>query len=297
MSLPFAAVAAPGEAPVAALSPADVLRLGQRMPSTPQIFNRIGRLLGDPNSGLDEVASLVKLDASLALRVLQMSNAAFYGFRERCGSLDEAVRRLGFREVHRVVGVIASQHLFCNELTVHGISASLAWENSVACALAMEALGRRRRGDGGDAYACGLLRSVGKIVLNRVLIERPTVCCRYPGEGVAPSAHAWERRTFGMSAAEAAAILMDGWKFPRVLCEAVRYHLEPEAAPGAPVEAVLLNLAGGIAAGLGKGLPGEGACLQVTPGRLQRAGLTEADLQECAAHTQAAFAKLRAACR
>ena len=85
--------------PVAALTIADVLRLGQRLPSTPQVFSRIGRLLADPNSSIDEIVKLVKLDAALALRVLQLSNGAYYGFKQRCGSLDEAVNRLGFREV------------------------------------------------------------------------------------------------------------------------------------------------------------------------------------------------------
>ena len=45
--------------PVAALTIADVLRLGQRLPSTPQVFSRIGRLLSDPNSSIDEIVKLV----------------------------------------------------------------------------------------------------------------------------------------------------------------------------------------------------------------------------------------------
>jgi len=65
--------------PVVALTIADVLRLGQRLTSTPQVFSRVGRLLRDPNSSIDEIVKLVKLDAALALRVLQLSNGAFYG--------------------------------------------------------------------------------------------------------------------------------------------------------------------------------------------------------------------------
>ena len=268
--------------PVAALTVADVLRLGQRLPTTPQVFNRIGRLLSDPNSSIDEIVKLVKLDAGLALRILQLSNGAFYGFKQRCGSLDEAVNRLGFREVYRQVGVIAAQQLFCGELVVHRVSGQLAWENSVTCALAMEWLARRRRTDDANAYAIGLLRPVGKIVLNRVLIERPTVWCVYPGEAVEPAVHMWELRMFGLSASEVAAILMESWKFPQSMCDAVRHHLEPTQTAAASLEAYLLNLSGWVAAKLGKGLPGEASCWQLSPAKLSRAGITEEVLADCA---------------
>ncbi len=297
MPLPFSSASAARDERPAALTAADVMRLGQRLPAAHQVFNRISRLLGDANSSLDEIVKLVRLDAALALRVLQLSNGAYYGFRERCGSLDEAVNRLGFREAHRLVGVIAAQHLFCTELAVYRIPAQLAWENSVAGALALEWLARQQGKDRDDAYAAGLLRSVGKIVLNRILIERPTVVCAYPGEEAEPDAHRWERRVFGVSAAEAAAILMEDWRFPRVLCEAVRRHLEPPLEPEAPVEACLLNLAGWVAARLGSGLPGEAACCRLTPEKLQRADLTELELEECARHTEAALRHLRSACR
>lgn len=283
--------------PVAALTVADVLRLGQRLPSTPQVFNRIGRLLSDPNSSIDEIVKLVKLDAGLALRVLQLSNGAFYGFKQRCGSLDEAVNRLGFREVYRQVGVIAAQQLFCGELVVHRVTGQQAWENSVTCALAMEWLARNRRGDDANAYAIGLLRPVGKIILNRVLIERPTVWCVYPGEAVEPAVHMWELRMFGLSAPEVAAILMENWKFPHSMCDAVRFHLEPTQTSGAPVEAYWLNLAGWVAAKLGKGLPGEAGCWQLSPGKLQRAGIAEDVLQDCVEATQVAFDQVKTSLR
>ena len=279
--------------PVAALTAADVLRLGQRLPSTPQVFSRIGLLLSDPNSSIDEIGKLVKIDAALAIRILELSNGAYYGFKERCGSLDEAINRLGFREVYRQVGVIAARQLFCGELVVHRTSAQLAWENSVSCALAMEWLARYGQGDDANAYAIGLLRAVGKIVLNRVLIGRPDVWCVYPGEEVEPAVNTWEKRMFGMDAPEVAAILMENWKFPVSMCSAVRHHAEPAKAPGAPIEAHWLNLAGWVAAKLGKGLPGESGYWEISPAKLKAAGVTEEVLQNCAEATELALEKVK----
>jgi len=282
-----------GGLPGAALTMADVLRLGQRLPSTPQVFNRIGRLLRDPNSDLDEIVKLVKLDATLALRILQLSNSVALGFSQRCGSLDEAVNRLGFREVYRQVGVIAAQQLFSGELVVHRVSAERAWENSIVCALADEWMARQKQRDQANAYAAGLLRPVGKIVLNRVLIERPTIWCVYPGEAAEPAVHIWELRMFGLSATEVAGILMDYWKFPQDICSAIRHHLDPGQSPGIPADAHYLNLAGWVAEKLGKGLPGESGCLKVTPAKLETTGLTEAMLDECVEYAGAALEQVK----
>lgn len=284
-----------GGTPVYALTATEVLRLGQRLPSSPQVFNRISRLSSDPNSNLPEIARLVKLDAALALRVLQLSNGAYYGFSEPCGTLDEAINRLGFREIHRLVGVVASQHLFSGDLALHRVSGRLVWENSVACALAMEWLTAQQDGDEAAAYAIGLLRPIGLVVLDRLLIERPTLSCFYPGEDTEPKVHRWERRMFGLSAAEAAAILMEHWQFPAHMVEAMRHHLDPIHTPELPAESCLLNFAGGVAASLGAGLPGESDCWQLDPLKFERAGLSPAALEECAAHTRHEWKRVRSA--
>jgi HD-like signal output (HDOD) protein len=277
------------------LNATEVLRLGQRLPSSPQVFNRISRLSSDPNSNLPEIAKLVKLDAALALRVLQVSNGAYYGFSEPCGTLDEAINRLGFREIHRLVGVVASQHLFSGELALHRVSGRLVWTNSIACALAMEWLTGQQNRDEAAAYAIGLLRPVGLVVLDRLLIERPTLSCFYPGEESEPVVHRWERRMFGMSAAEVAAVLMEHWQFPAHMAEAMRHHLDPVHSPDLPVEACLLNFAGGIAASLGAALPGEKECWQPHPLKFKRTGLTEAALEECARHTRHELERIQSA--
>jgi HD-like signal output (HDOD) protein len=284
------------QAQAVAVTAANVQRIGQRLPSAPQVFRRIGDLLSDPNSSIDQIVDTVKLDAALALRILQLSNAVCYGYDTACKSLDEAINRLGFREVYRVVGVVASQHLYCREFPVHQVSGQQVWENSLASALAMEWLTRQRGGDEPGAYAIGLLRSVGKIVLSRLMIERPTIIVAYPGEAVEPVLHAWERRMFGMSGMEIGASLMQAWKFPPRMYEAVRLHLEPEAAVDL-AEAHRLNLAGWIAEQLGKGLLGESRCLQPRTNRLQRAGVTEPLLQTCIIETRTALNEVLTACR
>jgi hypothetical protein len=63
------------------------------------------------------------------------------------------------------------------------------------------------------------------------------------------------------------------------------------------VEAYWLNLAGWVAAKLGKGLPGEAGCWQLSPGKLQRAGITEELLQDCAEATQTAFDQVKTSLR
>jgi len=102
---------------------------------------------------------------------------------------------------------------------------------------------------------------------------------------------------FGLSAPEVAAILMENWKFPQAMCDAVRHHLEPMRTPGVPIEADWLNLAGWVATKIGKGLPGESGCFQLSPAKLERAGVSEEVLQKCAEATQAALTQIRVSLR
>jgi HD-like signal output (HDOD) protein len=286
-----------GGALVAAVTRADIQRVGQKLPSAPQVFSQIGKLLADLNSSLNQVVELVRLDTALAARVLQVSNGAFYGFTERCSSLDEAINRLGFREIHRLVGVIAAQNLFCNELRIHQVSGQLVWENSVSSALAMEWLARQKGGDEPLAYAAGLMRSLGKIVLDGLIPNAAAAGRTYPGEAVQPSLPAWERRVFGITNAEIGAVLMEHWKFPRRMSEAVRLHLEPERTREAPEEAYLLNMTGWVTTQLGKGLPGEAACWNTSPSHLAAAGVTQEQLEQCVLETRTAVNEAKSAWR
>ena len=173
-----------------------ILRLARKLPTSPHIFGRLGRLLNDPNSELDDVVKLVAVDSGLTGRVIRLSNSVYFRGEQSVRSLDDAINRVGFREMHRIVGVAMSEQIFQGGLPVYNLSAETMWENSVVTALAMERLARAAGADDAEAYTIGLLRSVGKLVLGTLIeVEHPGATCP---ESESLDLTKWERAWAGV---------------------------------------------------------------------------------------------------
>jgi len=105
---------------------------------------------------------------------------------------------VGFREVHKIVGIAMTEQAFKDGLPSYHLSAKAIFENSVTTALAMELLARHAGEDGHEAYTVGLLRQIGKLVLGRILEkERPGVICAEDADLCA-----WEHEQFNITSDE-----------------------------------------------------------------------------------------------
>src|SRR5690606_22395725 len=120
------------------------------------------------------------------------------------------------------VGLAAAQQACQRDLVHYRLRADRLWENSVATAAAAEVLAGAAGCDAGFAYTAGLLRSVG-----RVIVDGAAGGQVYPGEAEWPLVAEWEQSTFGITAAEVTAVLLEHWRFPAEIVDAVRCHFDP----------------------------------------------------------------------
>jgi len=116
----------------------------------------------------------------------------------------------------------------------------------------MEELAKPADEDPRTAYTIGLLRSIGKVGLDRAARDHA------PGEryvvGPEPLALSdWEKSVFGITNSEAAATIMKSWRFPHETVKAISEHYAP-AGRHLPLTH-LLNLAANMADKIGYGLP------------------------------------------
>ncbi len=265
-----------------------IVSLGSTLSPSLQVFARLGKLLEDPDTDLADIVELVQFDPSLTFKILRLANSVMFGLNSHCDSLEEAVSRVGAREIHRIVGLAASHQSYQGDLTSYGLSAEQLWENSVATAAAMESIAHRTGIDPRGAYAAGLLRNVG-----RVIIDKIKGGSRYPGETVQPSVSDWERKVYGLSAVEVSALLLDHWRFPMELVNTVKLHLDPMYTAVPLADACQLNLAAHIAAQLGAGIPGESPHLALSADKCTAAGVDEEVIRICTADAQEMLEGLR----
>jgi HD-like signal output (HDOD) protein len=264
-----------------------IITLGSKLAPAAATFGRLRALLADPATEMEEIVNLVRLDPALTFHVIRMSNSVLFGLRERNDSLEGAVGRVGFREIYRLVGLAATHQICQRDLVTYRLKASRLWENAVATAAAAEVLALPAGGDAGLAYATGLVRTLG-----RVIIDGAACGQIYPGEAEWPSVTDWEKRTFGVTASEVTVTLLSHWRFPTELVESIRGHFDPFGDRDSNVGACVLNLACGVAARFGLDLPGEVGHWTVDPAKLVLAGVSEPDLEECAGRARDHYAAL-----
>ena len=279
------------------------VQVADSLPSAPAVLADLLELLKDPDNGVAAVTVLMRRDVGLTTRVLRIANSVVYSKGDPASSLEEALGRVGFVEVGRVASLAALAALANFKLKFYPMPATRLMENSLLVALLMEELAPLVNLDPRAAYTSGLLRSVGKIVLD--------VAAQKDFRNVSPAAFGdtplleWERDVFGPHNLEVAAAVLRSWRFSIEVIVPIRDHylhrlvVDPVPATRSdPMAAatVMLHLAAALAETRGLAIPGEKFYLDDSVARLERElKLDQTELQSTVDRAYTRFEKMRAA--
>ena len=213
------------------------------LPSSARILPPLQRLLADPESSAGELIDLLRLDATLTSRIIEVSNRACYRRGDDCASLSMAIQRIGFGEVYRVVATVAAQAVFNQSMPLYGLADGAMLEESISAGIAVSALnqGARLEVNGDELYTAGLLHGIGKLALDRYALALE---CEEKVVGL--DGHALlerERELFGATHPQIARLLLHRWQFPERICAMVEHQWNPPAAGDFAPLAALLRLA------------------------------------------------------
>jgi HD-like signal output (HDOD) protein len=237
--------------------------------------------LHDSESTAAEIERIIAWDSALAAATLRLANSAHFGVHEPIGALDEAILRLGHREIYR----LAAQVLVSRWETVH--SGTLRWapgdysRHAICTAFAAEVLAESsERLDPSIAYTAGLICDLGKLALAYVcapFYRSISDCC-----DVAPCT--WEqaeKSVLGYHNAEVGARLLRAWRFPELFPLAIEHQLNPLLAPAHAQSLVAhLHAARYLAVALGPGVTEEGFLFSLHGSFLAEWGFTTDFLEE-----------------
>lgn len=260
----------------------------QQLSTAPRLLSELGRLVRAPETDANDVVALLRRDSSLVSRVLQMANSAAYARAEHIGSIEDAVVAVGFGEVHRLVGALASTQLADQPLPLHGIMPARCRENSLFVATVMEELGTRAELDAHACYTVGLLRTLGKSVLERAAQHEGLQVPPFAASGEA-RVETWQRRYWGVDGWQVAATVLRHWQLPEEIVCAIEFHAHPEGRPEPVVH--LLQIAAAYAAKDRYALPGESPRMDAET--LKMAGLTMEQCRGALESAERTFMRLR----
>ena len=238
---------------VASLSDDALLHHVRNLPVAPRLLVDLGQALRHSRTHSSEITALLRQDTSLVARIIAMANGAAYGREEPVGSLEEALSCIGFREILRLVGVVAASQLANLPVELYGVDGLRLRENSVFVAVLMEEMAALAGDDPGEAYTVGLLRSIGKLALKR-LARRESNTSDFAASGET-RLDVWEEKTWGMTNCQMGARILELWRLPADTVLAIRHHYHPAGLEHPVI--YRLHLAAGAAEQCGHGLPGE----------------------------------------
>lgn len=141
------------------------------LPRLSETVQRVCASASDEGVDARSFAELVRRDAALAGEVLRVANSPLFAARSPIGSLQQAVSRLGMRQV-RDIAVIVSMR--ARVFRVRGFEPVLqaVFRHALATGLYAQEIARARRLPVEEAFLGGLFHDVGKPLLLQALVDR-----------------------------------------------------------------------------------------------------------------------------
>jgi len=198
-----------------------------RLPVCPVVFTRLSAALGVEDSSSTELASILKTDAALTAAVLRVSNSAFYGSSRQIGTVDQAILRIGYGEVWKIVVGLKAKEVFCaKEASEFHI---WLYHHSLYAGLYLRHLGRVVNPRWGEFFfTAGILHDLGRLVLAQVDPKYPEICLKpdaFTSHGLK-----WEREQYKADHAEISGALIAYWNLPKLLSSVIEAHHSPSAS-------------------------------------------------------------------
>src|SRR5271155_3410785 len=138
-----------------------------RLPSYPDVAQRVQRALEDPRATPAKVARVIGIDAALAVRVLQLANSAFLNPSSKpITELQQAVNRLGHQLVRCTAVSFALQQIMKTGEAVLRPQLHELWRQGTLVASIAYVLARETRAANPDeALVAGLMHNIGSLYI------------------------------------------------------------------------------------------------------------------------------------
>lgn len=196
------------------------------LPPSPYPLPELFRALTDPDTDIGKVVEIISYDSALTARLLQLCNSAFISRGRPANTVTEAINRLGFHTVYRVVASIKGPQIFQAKGKAFGFSPEEIWKHSVMTALNAQFMGEDFGEDSGMLFTAGLLHDIGKVIMGMAFQSEYASVVSAARLEKKPLAEV-EAAVFGFEHAALGARLLERWKFSPELAASVLHHHQP----------------------------------------------------------------------
>jgi CheY-like chemotaxis protein/HD-like signal output (HDOD) protein len=189
-------------------------------------------LAGSPRASMSDLVGLLKRDAVICARVMQVANtAAFATDKPSIGTIEEAVRNIGLAGVRNIATSVGFFEALPPD-AADGFNAIRCWQHSFAAAAIMERLAPTSATfTAGQAYLVGLCHDLGEIVLRQCLSAEYASAVELAGTTGRPLQQTLSA-IFGVPCRQLTELVLSRLGLPPAICGPILEHAEASSGGG-----------------------------------------------------------------
>jgi two-component system, cell cycle response regulator len=200
------------------------------IPSPPTVVLRVLDQASKPDCTIGDLCQLIQMDPGLSGRVLRIVNSALFGLSRPVTSIQRALAVVGLNSTRLLMLAISFPEAQQKMRGIDAVVMQRYWKASVAGAIVARELAHRlRAGDPEDDTVAGLLRDLGELVLQQLMPEAYQNVLDQPAEMLIHGKSELEEAHCGLTHAEVSAFILDRWRLPAEISEAIRNHHQPDS--------------------------------------------------------------------
>ncbi len=250
-----------------------------KLVTLPEIYYRLESVFESPVNTLSDISSLISADPNLCARLLRMANSAFYSFPAKIETIERAIGTIGLRQLREMVLATSVIEVFSG-IPVEHVDMRKYWRHSVAVGVMARAIARHAELPQAERfYTHGLLHDIGRLVL---YIKLPGMMGEMLERANSQSEmlYVLEQQQLDYNHADIGGRLLELWKVPRSIYEAVSYHHDPSLAQEFALVTSAVHIADAWVNCEALGNSGEIVNPPISNEAMQLLNLQEADLAE-----------------
>jgi len=203
------------------------IETSKNLPTLPQILAKLIAACQDEEGNIHEMAKIIRTDASMVAKILNVANSSFFRSSEKIVQIDQALARMGRDTVKNLAISTAVNQVFGKSgLVSRQFDLRRFWRHSLTSAVLAKMIAEKASYNLPEqAFLTGMIHDIGRLVLatnfpdeyDTVLLEAEKT-----GETIL------EREIkMGAPHTEIGAWLLRQWKFNPMEIDAILYHHEP----------------------------------------------------------------------
>lgn len=206
----------------------------RKLPTLSSVALMLESSLNEEQPDVQRISSIISDDPAVTSMILKLANSVVFGARRTIGTVQDAVVRLGFQEIRKMVMSLALIQFLSGRLTGK-VDPVNFWKHSISVGVCTEVINEITGvipENGPQAHVVGLLHDIGRWVSATYM---PEVHQHIPGDSENPPRPNYiltlERNRIGLDHTQIGAALLERWGLPLKIVHCVRFHHEPDVSP------------------------------------------------------------------